>query len=243
MVDDSSGTIDQHSLWQSLVLHLLPGILMGVFYFSFYLVFQSFGYPSIFVLMLSVIFILIPFEFGYLLLQCKKQNKKLKNIISYQNKIKTWEYFVLIPVLFVVLGIIFTIMRPLDSIIQNEIFGWIPKLNNGLMDGFVKTNLIITYSLVLVFGMFIGPIVEELYFRGYLLPRMKYAGRLGSLLHSLLFALYHVFTPWMLITRTIGILPLILIVKKKNIHVSIVVHILMNSIDVVTGVVFIMVMS
>ena len=87
----------------------------------------------------------------------------------------------------------------------------------------------------------VGPIVEELYFRGYLLPRMK--GKFGPLVHSFLFAAYHIFTPWMIITRTIGLLPLIYVVKRKNIYVGIIVHILLNSIDVVTGIIFILKMT
>jgi hypothetical protein len=88
-----------------------------------------------------------------------------------------------------------------------------------------------------LFVAFLGPLVEELYFRGYLLPRMN--GKLGPLLHSFLFAAYHVFTPWMIITRTIGLLPLIYAVKHKNIYVGIIVHILLNTIDVAAGIIFI----
>ena len=88
--------------------------------------------------------------------------------------------------------------------------------------------------------MITGPILEELYFRGYLLPRMRYAGKLAPVLHSLLFALYHVFTPWMFLTRTVGMLPLIYIVRKKNIYIALIVHVLINSIDVIIGLIYIM---
>jgi len=43
----------------------------------------------------------------------------------------------------------------------------------------------------------------------------------------------------MVISRTIGLLPLIIAVKKKNIYIGIVVHILVNSIDVIVGFAFI----
>jgi hypothetical protein len=60
-------------------------------------------------------------------------------------------------------------------------------------------------------------------------------GRPAVLWHSLLFAAYHVFTPWMIVTRTIGLLPLVFAVRRKNIYVGIIVHVLINSIDVVMG--------
>jgi membrane protease YdiL (CAAX protease family) len=69
---------------------------------------------------------------------------------------------------------------------------------------------------------------------------MKYAGKFSPLIHSLLFSLYHVFTPWMFVTRTIGMIPLAYAVKKKNLNISMIVHILINSIDVVMGMVFIL---
>lgn len=91
--------------------------------------------------------------------------------------------------------------------------------------------------MFLIFIAFLSPLVEELYFRGYLLPRMK--GKFAALLHSFLFAAQHVFTPWMIVTRTLGLLPLVLGVKKKNIYIGIIVHILVNTLDVITGIVFI----
>ena len=59
------------------------------------------------------------------------------------------------------------------------------------------------------------------------------------MLHSLLFALFHVWTPWLTVARTIGVLPLIMIVQwKRNIYLGMLAHILVNSIDVIIGVAF-----
>jgi membrane protease YdiL (CAAX protease family) len=64
-------------------------------------------------------------------------------------------------------------------------------------------------------------------------------GKFATLFHSFLFAAQHVFTPWMIITRTLGFLPILFGVKKKNIYVGIIVHILCNMVNVVTGIAFI----
>ena len=94
--------------------------------------------------------------------------------------------------------------------------------------------------ITFIFIAIIAPIVEELYFRGYLLPRMPHLKGWSPLLHSALFALYHTWTPWMVFTRTIGVLPLIYIVQfKRNIYLGIIAHCLMNVIDIIIGVVFI----
>jgi hypothetical protein len=112
-----------------------------------------------------------------------------------------------------------------------------PDINSGLDGNYSKTLLIVTYSMFLIFNVFLAPMVEELYFRGYLLPRMK--GKFAIFFHSFLFAAYHIFSPWMIIAITLGFLPILFGVKKKNISIGIIAHILCNSVGFVTGIVFI----
>ena len=231
----------QHTPGVSLGLHLFPGVLIGIFYFTCHGFITARGFPSIMVLMLSVVVVLIPVELGILLYQARKKSGtfSLTGIVAYLQPIRKRWYLVLVPGLFIIIGLVFTMMRPVDEFLQRELFSWMPSLDSGLGGGYTKNVLILTYGLVGVFGVVIGPLVEELYFRGFLLPRMQYAGRWAPLLHSLLFAIYHVFTPWMIVTRTIGMLPLIFAVKRKNLFISIIVHILVNSIDLVAGLLFI----
>ena len=231
--------IEKHSTTQSVILHLLPGILVGCFYFLARQPVANMGYPSIFALLLAFAFVLIPVELGFLLYQGKKKTGRftLQGIISYRNSIPWWQYFVWVIIIFVIVGAIITFFKPVDSFLQKNLFFWMPDLNSGLDGNYSKTILIVTYSMFLIFNVFLAPMVEELYFRGYLLPRMK--GKFATLFHSFLFAAVHVFTPWMIITRTLGLLPIVFGITKKNIYVGMIVHILGNSIGLVTGIVFI----
>jgi uncharacterized protein len=231
--------IKKHSATQSIILHLLPGILVGCFYFLARQPVANMGYPSIFALLLAFAFVLIPVELGYLFVQGKKKAGRftLQGIISYRTSIPWWQYFVwAITIVFVTVAI-FTLSKPIDAFLQERLFYWMPDVNYGLDGNYSRTTLIITYSMFFIFNVFLAPLVEELYFRGYLLPRMK--GRFAILFHSFLFAAVHVFTPWMVITRTLGLLPLLFGVKKKNIFVGMIVHILGNSLALLTGIVFI----
>ena len=241
MIENTDLVIEQHSVLKSIVLHLLPGMLIGLFYFAFYATFSKHGYPSIMTLSVAIPLVLVPFELGFLLVQGYKKNNRLslKQVLSFLKPIKPWEYFVWIPIVFGITGFIFTQMKPVDQFIQAKVFSWMPNMENGLRQGYDKSILVRTYLVICVFVVCIGPVVEELYFRGYLLPRMAYAGKFAPLLHSFLFALYHVFTPWMIITRTIGLLPLIYTVRKKNLYVGIGLHILMNSVDMLVWVAYI----
>jgi hypothetical protein len=233
---------DKHPPITSIILHLLPGLIIGLVYFVLKAPTARLGYPSIMALMVSIAIALIPLELGYLIIQGFKRNKKfsLEGIVTYRVHIPFWNYLVYIPVLFIGIGLVFTLLKPLDRFLWHTMFSWIPQIEGGLQKGFTREILVKTYVMVAVFGMILGPIVEELYFRGYLLPRMKYAGKFSPLIHSFLFSIYHVFTPWMIVTRTVGMIPLAYAVKRKNLNISMIVHILINSIDVIMGMVFIM---
>ena len=235
--------IEKHATARSIILHLLPGAMISLFYFLIRQTVIGLGYPSVFALVLAVAFILIPGELGYLLYQGKKKSGQysLKGIIDFGTPGSWWQFLICAFIVFGVVGIIMTLMKPLDGFLKEKVFFWIPDQDPGLDGNFSRTKLTVAYSLYFLFVVVLGPLVEELYFRGYLLPRMKW--KYSELIHSFLFAAYHVFSPWMIISRTAGFLPIILMVKKKSIYHGIMVHILCNSAVFIPAVVFIMNMA
>jgi membrane protease YdiL (CAAX protease family) len=242
---NQNNSVELHSLSQSVLLHLLPGFLIGGCYFALFPILRQWGYPSMMALMCAMVVVLVPVELGYLLYEGRKKNGRfsLQGVVLYRTPIPIWQYFLWVPVLLVLVGIIFTTMRPVDAFIQQQFFAWFPVLESGLQEGYSQGALIGTYVMAAIFGVVVGPIVEELYFRGYLLPRMEYAGKWAPLFHSFLFGLYHVWTPWMFLTRTLGMLPLAYAVRRRNLNLAIIVHILVNTLDVIAAVSFIIGMA
>jgi len=236
--------INKHTLLKSIILHLLPGLVVGGFYFAITPFIQEHGYPSVMALILAGIFVLIPFELGFLLYQKQLKRVKLFNgVIKYCQRIPVWQYFIWVPIVSALIGLIFTVLN-FTSDFFLTFFDWIPQnmhLDMGLSQKFSKHNLIITYASFFIFIVLVLPTIEELYFRGYLLPRMpaKLKGW-TAIVHSSLFALYHVWTPWMFVVRALGMLPLIYVVRRKNIYLGIIIHCLMNSIDFIIAFVFIL---
>lgn len=240
-----NNTIDTHSMAKSVFLHLLPGVLAGLGYFLLAPQVKQFGFPSVMALIISGVFVLLPIELGFLLHQKKITGKKfLGGIVRYQKPLKIWQHILWVAVIFVLTGLAFKIFAFASEYLMH-LFIWMPStymLDMGLGGEYSRINLIITYSLFFLFIVLILPTVEELYFRGYLLPRMP-SNLKGWVvpIHSALFALYHTWTPWLFITRTIGVLPLIYLVKRKeNIYIGIIAHCIINSIDLIIGLVFIM---
>ena len=101
---------------------------------------------------------------------------------------------------------------------------------------FTRTAWIVTLVLYVALNVFAGPMTEELYFRGYLLPRMTRFGRAAPLLNAALFSLYHFWSPWQFLSRVAGVTPFAYGVWwKHNVYLGMAVHVLLNGIGTATS--------
>ena len=241
MNNSSDESVEQLSSGQVVVLHLLPGALGTVVYILSVPIFTRLGYPSITALYLPMIVAVILIELGYLLYQGQKKTgaRSISGVINYRERVPGWMY-VAFPLLILVWGILITgLVSPLDNLILNKVFGWLPDwyaLRNVLdiKTGYSREAILVTAICALTLNGLVGPIIEELYFRGYLLPRISRFGRWAPLLNVVLFSFYHFWTPWMFFSRVILLIPMIHIVKwKQNIYIGMVAHCLLNLIGTV----------
>src|SRR6476660_9265681 len=90
-------------LWQMLGLHLIPGALITVFFFLTAPAIIHAGFPALMSLWLAILFILIPFELGFLAYQGKKLNGRcsLEGVVLFRERIPTWQFVSLIAALVV----------------------------------------------------------------------------------------------------------------------------------------------
>ena len=117
---------------------------------------------------------------------------------------------------------------------------YVDEISKNLAN-YSKTIIYITLILGLIMNGFLGPIVEELYFRGYLLPRISRFKGWAPLINTVLFSLYHFFTPWQNPTRILGVLPMVYAVMwKKNIYLGIFTHCLMNTVATISMIAYTM---
>lgn len=234
----------EHPLWVSIVYHLLPGILAGLVYFLIAPYVKAQGFPTVIALILAGGLVLTPLELGILIYLSRKNNQKLfDGFLAYLQPLPVGQYLIWVSIIIISTGLIITLFTPLTNLLLG-LFDWMPNellLDMGLNGEYNRSILTLTYALVLIFVVLIGPIVEELYFRGFLLPRMpKKLSAWTPLIHSFLFAVYHTWTPWMAVARTAGLFPFVYIVKRKrNLWLGVIAHCLLNSIDFFIGVVFI----
>jgi membrane protease YdiL (CAAX protease family) len=227
----------QHTIPQTLLLHLLPGALITIAFILLGPWLRQNHLPPLLALLIPILLILIPFELGLLYYLGYRRNGRLslEGIVLNREPLPIKDYFIFVPlVLFwaILMFVGFGGLAGLDQAILNSLFGWLPdwfQTNRFSPADYSQPVLTITLVLYLVLNGFAGPLVEELYFRGYLLPRMESLKGWAPLVNVLLFSLYHFFSPWQNITRILAFLPMAYTVRwKKSIYLSMLVHCLLN---------------
>lgn len=183
--------------------------------------------------------ILVPIELVIILSASKKENGaySFKSAFIGQEKLPLWEILIIAFVFFGVAGLLSAFVAPLE----NQIFVQMrTTLLNSLPIGFDWTNyeylktfskpiLIITCAYYGIFNVLIGPITEELFFRGYLTSNYEKQKSFTPIMIAILFSLYHFWLPFNNIFRILAFAPVAYVAyKKHNLHISICFHCLCN---------------
>lgn len=219
-----------------LALHLTPGILIMLVFVTLASLAKGSGWPASLSLLLTWLIAGIPLELGILLYQGYKRNGRLslEGIVLNREKLPIRQYLWLVPILLVWTAFITTVFIPVSGGLQHAWFSWWPGLL--ILSDFARNlaqypRSVVWAVVILSFVLNIAtPIVEELYFRGYLLPLLPGGTTWAPLISVVLFSLYHFWLPWENLTRIIALLPLAYAVQwKRNVYLSIFVHCLLNT--------------
>jgi uncharacterized protein len=230
------GAVDeQHSVARTLVLHLLPGVLIVAFSVAVAPLLWNIGFPPVMAVYLASVFVLIPFELGYLIYQARNRGTSLGDIVLYRQPVPRGQFVLLVVALFVGGSAIGALLMPVDFFVKQNLFSWLPRgydVTYGLyggVDRFTTGSMLIMWVFGLIVNVIVAPVVEEMYFRGYLLPRISRFGAWAPLLNTVLFSLYHFFNPFGFVSRIGSFLPAVYGAWwKRSIYVSMTVHFLFN---------------
>ena len=231
--------VEPHSFGKCLFLHLAPGIAnIAATLLGFAILWNPSLPPELFIGVLSNVFVLIPMQLGYLYYLAKKRRNpgwSLEGIVVYNQPLSWSRYFIWVPAIMVPTAIVFLVLEPVT--VWLEISIGIRVFAKYQSAGFSEFAGIVLFSNIVLTGILV-PITEELYFRGYLLPRMpSQFGRLKPAAHSLFFSVYHFDAPWMIPVRTLGILPLIYTtIHTHSVRPGLIAHCLVNLADFIDSI-------
>ncbi len=224
---------DRHPLALSIALHLVPGALIVAAYFLIgEPIVKAIGYPVFLAWAIALAVILAPVQFGLLWLGRKRTGRyTLRGVLSYRDKpISRGKIIALIAGLIVWMTVVSLSLIPLDNLVFDKFFTWIPFEGAGssattYLDGYTQSQLVITMLICLPLTGFTLPLIEEYYFRGFLLPRISHLNWGAPVLNTVLFSVYHFWAPWAVLSKIIFMFPAVWLVwRKQDIRVSIGMH-------------------
>jgi membrane protease YdiL (CAAX protease family) len=230
---------EQLGLLKLLALFLVPGAIMTLVYVVIAPFIESAGLPPIAALLVAILIVLVPFELGVILRAGRDHPLGLRSVVPYRRPLPIRDWLWLVPVLIVAEFVGFGLSMVIEPTIINSLFGWLPAwfvlpIDLDRVGQYSREAWLVTLAAYLVLNGFVGPIVEELYFRGYLLPRMDWMCRLAPLVNVSLFSLYHFWSPWQVLGRILALAPTVYAVRwKENIYLGMVVHCTGNVLGVI----------
>jgi len=221
----------QLSKTQTIIYHLYPGVLItGGFTFLAPLSIR-YGYPPQFGMLFAVLLIALPVLLLHLHSVKNNEGEKTTwSVNGFKNKISTIRLILYSLGLVAGAFIVWGITQPVDLFISHKIFNWLPgwyTLQN--FAGYSTEKVKITLLLNLLLNGILAPVAEELYFRGYLLPRMEAWGKKAFVVNVILFSLYHFWQPYVYLTLILALLPMVYLVNKtRDLRLGILTHSLLN---------------
>lgn len=182
---------------------------------------------------------LMPAEWFLILWQSKKDYGKysLKVILIGQEKQPVIKILFCALVLFGIAGIFSFTIQTLENMLllafRERLLSFLPvgfDWNNiEHIKSFPKNIIIATCVVYFVFNVFIGPITEEFFFRGYLTAHNNKYGKWTPVIITIIFSLYHFWLPFHNIFRIFAFLPMAYIsYRKRNIYICMAAHIFCN---------------
>jgi len=225
-----------------LALHLIPGAVFTVCLLFASRFFVRHGLTAYLAELVLIPVCLAPMLVGVMLSSARRSGPGLSlgRAIAYRKPGTLGDYVTWPILLFLLWGLCSLAIVPLTGAIEGAIAGWFPaQLTTGAMVAGVASappgERLATLLVAVLFSGLLAPLVEEAYFRGFLLPRMAHLGPAAPVVNAFLFGVYHFFSPWALPAVFVAFVPVAFVVQaKKNFRIGVVVHVLFNLTGIIT---------
>lgn len=214
-------------------LHLLPGLITITLIVLAAPMLQRNHLHTGLAFLFAFLFVTIPVHIFLLLREGKNIHGffSFKQVNRFSAKMPFWQYAVAFLLFIVLAFTLLYFLTPVNNYLAQHLFAWLPAylqdndFNQQL--GF-NTMLFFLVLQIIVDGILI-PVVEEFYFKGYLLSRMTAFGVFAPLLNAFLFTLAHFWQPYNYLLIFSIQLPITYFVWwKKNVYIGILLHLFGN---------------
>jgi uncharacterized protein len=230
---------EQHPLWLSVVLHLAPGVVLTAFIITTN---AAFGLEPLMGILVGILVVLAPLELGYLVLHARRTTGSWSPLAATDYRAHVpWKRLALTASALAawMIALVAVSMVLIDEWLAGSVFAWLPEAIGSMAsvessgDPMSTGALVGFLALFLVTNGLVGPVSEELYFRGHLLPRIDRYGRGAPVLNTALFTLYHLHTPWRWPVIFLGYLPICFASwRRRSLWIGLAAHLMVNNVFV-----------
>ena len=219
-----------------ILLHLLPGLTLYPVWLVLSHVFIQHGYTGYLALLMSIPLCLAPVELGVILYWSRRftGRKSLMEAVLYRRRGAAADYL-WIPLLLYVCYMLLSIpLSPVSQYLESHLAIYLPSWARqaALIAGLTASppaQRAVALVLGVILSGLVASICEELYFRGFLLPRMERWGWAAPVVNALLFAIGHFYFPGSVPGVFVAFLPISCVAMyKKDWRIGAIVHILFN---------------
>jgi uncharacterized protein len=232
-------TPEQHPLGLSVLMHLAPGAALTAFVVAAN---ALLALEPLLALLIGILVVLAPLELGYLALYARRTTGSWSPLAAadYRDPVP-WKRLALTAAALAtwMIALVAVSLTLLDEWLADTIFPWLPDAIGTMatVDGDGGTmsagELVAFLVLFIITNGVVGPVAEELYFRGHLLPRIDRYGPGAPVLNTALFTLYHFHTPWRWPAIFLGYLPICIASwRRRSLWIGLGAHLLVNNIFV-----------
>lgn len=223
-----------------LALHLIPGIVFALVFCLLAKTLMGGGATAYLALIIAIPVCLVPTEMGIMLLWSMKTTgiPSFRTVLGYRARGGSAEWL-LIPLLLILIVLIISLVTgPLSLWLESYLSSWVPEwltTENTIreLSKVSSAQRRVTFLLAFVLSGLVAPIVEEMYFRGFLLPKMESMGIVAPIVNVFLFAIYHFYLPWNVPAIFFGFVPIAYAVwKRKNFLIGVITHSVINLLGV-----------
>ena len=218
-----------------IAIHLLPGVPTALAYGVLSALMVPRGLPNMLALMLAILFVEVPVMWTIIVRQVRRETGgrfTLRDAFPWRTSVPIWLYLVIgLPVIilsFVVIGALGPVM---ERIIQEGIFAWVPawfvmRPAPNMFTTLSQSTLITLWAFGLIGMTIAGGLTQELYFRGFLLPRIAHLGGAAPVVNAALFAIFHLIAPWGWPTFFLASLPwAFLVYWRRSVKIGLFCHV------------------